>query len=199
MAVFDLVPSPFPLEVRLDHLPAKFILKPESRESSSALMLLSLWAFAAVFIIQLFTHPLALVNGTYDRMTAGVGVIMIIGVAVYFGRKIRHELAISQSGISVTIDDRIVHVSTKDAPNDSWSCPLSQFAGLTAVSLGTKLVNGNPQPLVALMLQHEDETRSVPLIITRSELLSNAKVEEFAHKLDMPILTPRRAVSTCCG
>lgn len=195
MTILSLVPTRFPLETQLDNLPYKYNLKADERESNSTLLLLSLWAFAAIFLIHITTHPLALITGMHNQLIAAIGLAGVVGVVLFFGKKIARQLLLSRAGIMVSIDQLSVQVFNGAAGKD-WRCPVSEFTGLMEVVIGNKQIAGRQQQIIALVLQHEDETRSVPLIYTRASQWDRSKIIEFAEALNVPILTEKRMV---CG
>lgn len=195
MNLLSLVPARLPLIVPTDALPFKYILKAEQREHGAATFLLAIWGFGAIFILYLFTHPLALINGYHDRLVAGLGALAIIAVALFFATKIKRQYAVANHGVSVIVSPDKVQVFGGDAGAD-WQCPLSQYSGLVATALGERTIGHQRQQVIALILQHEDETHSVPVIMVRASQWQDDWPVTYAAALDIPLLTEKRPV---CG
>ena len=192
MSVFNYLPDPFPFEIKVDDLPVKFVLKAQNTETWVAIVLLVMWCAGAVFLSWLLLEPYNLVYGF--TFTNGLGVLLIIAALVFFGKKIKREIFRLRTKVYVTLSENEVKVTCDANPIRSFTCPLSDYQGIVKQAYGSHLVDGGKTQVVALVMRHRDDNKSIPLIITEARRLGRRRIDRFSQALGLEVLAYDHAV-----
>ena len=187
MSVFNYLPDPFPFETRVDEFPVKFVLKAQNTETIVAIFLLVMWCAGAVFLSWLLLEPYNIVYGF--KLSYGLGVLAIVAALFFFGKKIKREIFRLRTKVFVTITDTNVQVTCDANPIRSFSCPLSDYEGLLKQAYGSQLVDGGKTQVVALVMKHADDNKTVPLIITEAQRLGRRRIDRFSDALGLDVLS----------
>lgn len=194
MSIFEHVPNPFPLDVKIDQRPVTYQLKADVVSSYVAIILNFFWAGLIGFVIWLSTHPANIYyQNQFDSLSAfGAGAIGL--TFVFFGRRIWREVKLLRINIEVSISQDLVTATGSGLRENNYCIALSDYAGLIKESWGSQQVNGDKTQVVALILKHKNPNKSVPLIITSAKKLGRGRIDRYAKSLGLEVLSYDHAV-----
>ncbi len=195
MGAFDHTPDPLPVEPNPSRLPLKYSLKVDKADPYAAIMFYVAGILLFVFLAYKFTNPLGSYENQSDKYVVIAGLFVMIGTIWFFGRKIASQLRIAKTHLEVIISNGNVSVTSLPDAEKNFSSPLSSYGGLVLEDRGTELIDGTKQKIVALILWHSDEKKTLPLAITANDRLGKKKVNKYARLLGLKILPYKYAVS----
>ncbi len=186
MSVFDDIPYPFPLKIKVDRRPVEFELRRDSSDKLVDIIMPVIWgsliiAFAFYIISQL--------DPAKDQNSRLFGLAVMVIAGVYFGRKVVQAINNNRIKTMVRITDDLVDITVTGGKNPgNWSAPLDEYEGVAIDDRGIHDINGKKRPIVALLLQHQKNSLSVPIHITTADNLGKKKVNKIARQLNLPVV-----------
>ncbi len=188
MSAFEYIPTPLPLEINPAQQPIEYTLKADRNDPVIAIAFYI--AGIAFFFLLIYgtANPLGFIEPDGDRLLATIGTICSIAVLWVFGSKIARKLQILKLHLTVEIKDNIVTVTCLQGKCENFSCPLTDYAGLATEERGEEYFNDKKRKISTLMLIHQNQARSIPLMVTDTKKLGKKKIKIYAAQLGLPVL-----------
>ncbi len=179
MSIFDRVPCPFPFVCEHRELPIEFTLRPDAMNHWVRIFLLIFWWVLALLILILLTTPF---SGWPDiGLLQMAGIVGTLLTSLFFIRRIGQEISELKMHVDVHIDTKRALVT--ESNGQEWSEPLSNYLGIVRDLRGNMQVEDNKIQIKAIVLRHEDEARSIPLVISQGDYTGDKTIDRIADLL----------------
>ncbi len=195
MSVFDEVPHPFPLDVPMKRLPVEFKLAVEPAQRVALLIMSVFWAIAVPAGLIGMAEPMKPWAGDPNwlfraALMVALAVFVVLGHGRWLGPMI---LRLAKSArVRITRTDVDV-VEWGLLGRRSWTSPLAEFSGVGIEDWGRLQERQDKSPLLAVVLKHPDERRSIPIVIDRAQRVKTSVAERKAAQLGVAVLASAAA------
>lgn len=190
VSAFRDIPPAFPLDVPLKSRPAEFQLRVDDAERIATVVLALFWGLSGTGVLWLAADPLSPWEGAEPWLwramaLAALTLYVIFGIGYWLAPAVASALR----RLDVRISDSDVEVvETGILGSRRWSKPIAEYQGVAIENWGTRTVGKDKIPVRAVMLVHEDDRYSVPLVINGAMRVKDNAASRKAEQLGVPVI-----------
>lgn len=189
MSAYDDIPADFPVNIQVKQRPLTYVLDIDTPQKVLFVGMSLFWLLFVPFFILIPVMSAEAADPLAPWMTYTLVTLAILYVVLASRYWLWNNVTSCFNRVSITIGTESVDVEKKSLfATQTWSQPISSYQGVAIEDRGRQTVGNAAEPILAVILKHADDDKSVPLVIDLAQNVKPTRLPKIAAELRVPVI-----------